>query len=87
MSKNLTTSEVAEKCGVENQVVRRWCREGRFPNAHQLPVKTGNGKVWLIPESDLKNFEPPLQGRPLSKNPSAAALKKRASRAEKKRSI
>jgi hypothetical protein len=75
--KELTTTEIAERFGVEPRVARRWCEEKRFPNAHQLPVVVGRGKPWLVPESDFDNFVPPKPGRKLSGSPSPYALAKR----------
>lgn len=58
----LTTSQAAERLGVGKSTVNLWCRQGRFPNAES--TDTPRGPVWLIPESDLKDFKPPTMGRP-----------------------
>jgi excisionase family DNA binding protein len=58
----LTTSQAAERLGVGKSTVNLWCRQGKFPNAES--ADTPRGPVWLIPESDLKNFKPPQMGRP-----------------------
>jgi hypothetical protein len=59
----LTTAQVAERLGVSVVTVRLWCRRGLFPNAYEQ--QTPRGAVWMIPESDLKGFEPPKKtGRP-----------------------
>lgn len=63
MEKNLTTSQIAKRLNVSPITVRLWCRQGKFPKAYE--DETPRGMVWLIPESDLENFEPPKTGRPL----------------------
>jgi len=63
--KKLTTSEVADRLNVGQSTVNLWCRQGRFPNAER--VNTPQGGYWLIPDSDLKRFEPPKMGRPSKK--------------------
>lgn len=55
---DLTVSEVAQKLGVAEVTARQWARQGRFPNAR----RTRGG--WLVPESDLQNFERPRMGKP-----------------------
>ncbi len=61
--KYLKASEVAIKLGVKHVTVRAWLTKNLFPNAKL--EETILGKVWLIPESDLENFEQPKVGRPL----------------------
>lgn len=61
--KLLTTQEVAQRLDVAYPTVTLWCRRGLFPNAIRGP-KTGKGAIWLIPESDLTNFERPRPGYP-----------------------
>jgi predicted DNA-binding transcriptional regulator AlpA len=63
MSELLATTDVAERYGVTVSAVARWCRRGRFPNAWRL------GRAWVIPASDLEDFEPPQAGRPPSDEP------------------
>jgi hypothetical protein len=65
MSGRLTTAQVAERLNVAQPTVKLWCRQGRFPNA--ALEQTPRGPVWQIPETDLKNFEPPKMGRPVTK--------------------
>ena len=60
--KRLTTAEVAQRLGVAQVTVNVWCIQNRFPNASR--EETPRGPVWLIPENDLKGFEPPKMGRP-----------------------
>lgn len=63
MSTELSTAQVAERFSVTPANVRLWCKRGLFPNARE--VQESRGSVWKIPESDLKNFEPPKKtGRP-----------------------
>lgn len=62
MSKDLTTEQVAERTGSAERTVRLWCKQGKFPNAYRQT--TPFGSYWLIPETDLRTFEKPTQGRP-----------------------
>ncbi len=63
MSKDLSTGQVAERFSVTAANVRLWCRRGLLPNAYEMEESRGN--VWMIPEDDLKGFEPPKKtGRP-----------------------
>lgn len=64
MSRELTTSDVAERLGVSPITVRVWCRRGLFPHAYEQVTHLARGSYWLIPESDLKDFQPPKMGRP-----------------------
>jgi hypothetical protein len=59
----LTVADVAERFDVAERTARGWCDRGLFPHAVQGP-KTGRGAIWLIPESDLENFERPKVGYP-----------------------
>lgn len=58
----LKASEVARKYNVNSYTVKGWIRNGLFPNARL--EETIAGSVWLIPESDLKDFVKPEKGRP-----------------------
>ncbi len=60
--KYLKASEVAKKLGVKHVTVRAWLSRNLFPNAKL--EETILGKVWLIPEGDLKDFRLPKTGRP-----------------------
>jgi hypothetical protein len=60
--RELTTPEVAERLQVGQSTVNLWCRQGRFPNARNVP--TPRGPVWMIPDTDLKDFVKPQMGRP-----------------------
>lgn len=63
MKGDLTTADVAGRLGVSPITARLWCRRGLFPNAYEL--QTPRGPVWMIPERDLQDFEPPKKtGRP-----------------------
>ena len=63
MIKDLTSAEVAERFGVLPRTARLWCTRGLFP--HARTENTPRGPVWLIPEGDLKTFQPPKRsGRP-----------------------
>lgn len=75
----LTTKQVAERFGVKQITVRVWCEKGIFKNAFK--GTSPRGDFWLIPESDLENFQPQRRpGRPTSKNPSKATISKRMQR-------
>ncbi len=60
--KYLKASEVAERYKVSSVSVRSWIKSGLLPNA-KLEQNIA-GSVWLIPESDLKDFAKPEKGRP-----------------------
>jgi predicted site-specific integrase-resolvase len=62
VGKDLKASEIAARYNVQPITVKRWIKSGMFPNARF--EETVAGSIWLIPESDLKNFTPPVQGRP-----------------------
>jgi excisionase family DNA binding protein len=61
MSNELTAAKVAERLGVGRSTVNLWCRQGRFPSARLEDSPLGS--YWVIPESDLKDFELPKRGR------------------------
>jgi predicted site-specific integrase-resolvase len=63
--KKLKASEIAEKFNVRPVTVRAWLKRGLFPTA--ILEDTLLGKVWLVPEKDLKNFLKPKRGRPYDK--------------------
>jgi excisionase family DNA binding protein len=74
----ITAAQAAARLGVSSVTVRVWCKRGLFPNAELKQTAFGSG--WLIPESDLKDFQPPKMGRPLKAKTSTA------SKASKKKS-
>lgn len=43
---DMGTKEAAEKWGVSQALVQKWCREGRIPNATQ----DKKGSPWHIPK-------------------------------------
>lgn len=47
----LTLKEVSQRTGVSEPTLRRWCADGRIPEAQRSPIKTGKGQAWLIPET------------------------------------
>lgn len=76
MGIDLTTKQVAERYQVLDATVRLWRRRGLFPNAYEL--ETPRGAVWMIPEKDLKGFEPPKKtGRPPKLRADGAGVQKR----------
>jgi|GEM_PF-5976217 len=80
VKKELTVSELALRYNVEKRIVLGWIQRGLFPNAKKEQSPFGV-EFWIVPESDLKGFEPQKgRGRPKSKNPSKATLAKRAQR-------
>jgi predicted site-specific integrase-resolvase len=60
--KYLKASEVAKRYEVSSVSVRSWIKSGLLPNAKL--EETIAGSIWLIPESDLKEFKKPEKGRP-----------------------
>ena len=60
--KYLKASEVAKRFDVNSYTVKGWIKAGLLCNAKF--EETVAGSVWLIPESDLKNFKKPEMGRP-----------------------
>jgi hypothetical protein len=58
----LTTQQVAAKLDRPYPTIALWVRQGRFKNA--VSEETPRGKIWWIPESDLKGFTEPKPGRP-----------------------
>jgi len=56
----LTTRQAAERLQESDRLVRLWCQQGRFPNAHL--VEHPRGDYWLIPTNDLVNFVKPIPG-------------------------
>lgn len=47
----LTLKEVSQRTGVSEPTLRRWCAEGKIPDAQRSPIKTGKGQAWLIPDT------------------------------------
>jgi hypothetical protein len=82
MSEKLTTSQAAARLDVAQPTVKLWCRQGKFPNAELL--ETPRGPVWQIPETDLKNFQPPKMGRPPTPKANGAAKKPTTKKGGKK---
>lgn len=90
MSKSgLTASQVAARLGVSGATVRAWCKRGIFQHAEL--TETVVGPVWIIPENDLENFDPPKMGRPskskveaLSSQNGRVIVKKRKKKGSKK---
>lgn len=75
-TKDLSTSQVAERFNVTAANVRLWCQRGLLPNAYVR--KESRGDVWMIPEGDLKTFEPPKKtGRPRKVEPAEPARRSR----------
>lgn len=70
--KELTAKDIAQIFKVEKRVVQGWIQRGYFPNARK-EVHPIFGGVWLVPESDLKNFCIPRSGRPSKKELNKAA--------------
>lgn len=63
----LTVREVSEKIGAAVSSIRVWLndeeeRKRRFPNARKEDTPVGG--YWLIPESDIQNYEGRKRGRP-----------------------
>lgn len=58
----LSTAQVAERLGVSQAAVKKWCQKGLFAKAKL--VDTPRGAVWEIPETDVTGFQRPTMGRP-----------------------
>ena len=56
MNKTIGTKEFAERYGVNQGTVARWCREGKITNAYQ----DASGSPWHIPE----DAKPPASYKP-----------------------
>jgi hypothetical protein len=72
--KEMTTRQTAERLEESDRLIRLWCQQGRFPNAHL--EKHPRGDYWLIPESDLDGFVKPKPG-PVPKPKAEEATKPR----------
>lgn len=78
----LTIREAAERTGAAQSSIRVWLandeeREKRFPNARKetSPI----GEYWVIPESDVENFEMGKPGRPLKGDVPVRKTRRKAS--------
>lgn len=65
-----TLRQVATHFGVNLSTVKRWNREKRFPNA-RLEYNPPESPAWVVPVSDLKTLQRPVQGRPVTKGATA----------------
>ena len=70
----LTSSQVAERLEVSPATVRLWCSQGRFKSARR--VEHPRGDYWIVPERELRDFEPPKMGRPPQKKATKKGGKK-----------
>jgi len=61
MEKELTAAQVAERLDVGRSTVNLWCRQGKFPGARVEASPVGD--YWMIPEKDVRDFQPPTKGR------------------------
>ena len=80
----LSTAQVAERLGVSQAAVKKWCQKGLFAKAEL--VDTPRGPVWEIPESALETFKRPTMGRPATANTPPRGAGSKQKRASKKRS-
>ena len=60
---DLTAKEIAVRQAVPKRVAQGWIQRGLFPNARKEIIEPF-GEIWLVPESDLQDFEKPIRGRP-----------------------
>lgn len=58
--REFTISETAERFKRDRSSVLRWIQSNKFPNARLVTSPLGD--YWMIPESDLDNFEIPRRG-------------------------
>ena len=49
------TKEAAERWGVSQRIVQKWCRDGKIPNATQ----DAKGSPWQIPKDAI----PPIMNK------------------------
>ena len=63
---DLTVKNIAELQNVEKRVAHNWVLNGLFPNARKTIIEPF-GEMWLVPDTDLKNFQKPQRGRPTRK--------------------
>ena len=68
--KTYTARQLAERFGVAGSTVRGWLLRGLFPSAELKKTELGDS-YWIVPESALKDFEPPKPG-PVPKSAPAA---------------
>jgi hypothetical protein len=66
-AKMYTIREAAQLTGASTSSIRVWLsdeaeRKKRFPGARK--ESTPMGEYWLIPETDIKDYENPGRGRP-----------------------
>jgi excisionase family DNA binding protein len=54
----LTTEAVSERLELSETLVRRYCREGRFPGAFQVR------REWLVPIAAVEAFVKRPRGKP-----------------------
>ncbi len=59
--KTYTARQLAERFGVAGSTVRGWLLRGLFPSAELKKTELGDS-YWIVPESALKDFEPPKPG-------------------------
>lgn len=52
MQEMLTAIQVGEYFQVKASTVKKWCKNGEFPDAIFIPGPTG----WRIPQSDVKAY-------------------------------
>ena len=58
--KTLTTSQIAEMCGVTSRTVNRWVRAGYFPSAQRAPGRTS---PYRIPKDEVETFIAQMSAR------------------------
>ena len=55
------TAELARNFQVSRETVKRWCRQGLFPNAYKKPISPKRSS-WRIPAGDVDTFTRPQPG-------------------------
>jgi hypothetical protein len=78
----ITSKEFALRLGRNYHAVAKWLKAGKVPGAEM--VDTPRGAVWMIPETAVKTFTPPVMGRPKTSN--GAGPSKETGKAQSKRS-
>lgn len=60
MEETLTVTQLAKKFGRDRSSVLRWIEKNYFPNAELKETFPSN--YWVVPVSDLKDFQIPKPG-------------------------
>jgi hypothetical protein len=82
--KTYTARQLAERFNVARSTARGWLNRKLIPGARLEESPLGDS-YWLVPESALKNFQPPKPGPRVKTKPPAAGAQKAARRSSRKK--